>query len=199
MRPSHGFAVFVGVTRPPDDDEIVLLREVVAAIDRAKGELERARAHARLGVALRLAGRQVEAREPLRLAVDLAHRSGARDLEEQAIRELRAAGGRPRRRLISGAGALTPSERRVAELAAAGHRNRDIAEILVVSLATVEWHLRHPYRKLGIASRSKLTEVLPTARGPASPVLAGWIAALETGSSYRCEWRSTAATSTLVG
>ena len=179
-----------------DDAEILDLREAAAAIDRAGGSLERARAHARLGVALRLAGQQAEARESLRLAVDLAHRSGAGDLEEQAVRELRAAGGRPRRRLISGVGALTPSERRVAELAAAGHRNRDIAEILVVTLSTVEWHLRHAYRKLGIPSRAKLTEVLPIAAGAGSPVLASWIAALETGSSYRWEWRSSAATST---
>ena len=99
-------------------DEIRVLREAADAVDGAGGSLERAHAHARLGVALRL-------------AVDLAHRGGARDLEEQAVRELRAAGGRPRGRLISGAGALTPSERRVAELAAAGHRNREIAERLV--------------------------------------------------------------------
>ena len=179
-----------------EDDEILDLKEAVAAVDRAGGSLERARAHARLGVALRLAGRRAEARESLRLAVDLAHRSGAGDLEDQAVRELRAAGGRPRRRLISGVEALTPSERRVAELAAAGHRNRDIAELLVVTLSTVEWHLRHAYRKLGIPSRAELAEVLPIARGAGSPVLGGWITALETGSSYRWEWRSSAATST---
>ena len=179
-----------------DDDEILLLRAAVAESDSAGGSLERARSHARLGVALRLAGRYAEARESLRLAVDLAHRSGAGDLEEQVVRELRAAGGRPRRRVISGVGALTPSERRVAELAAAGHRNRDIAEILVVTLSTVEWHLRHAYRKLGIPSRAKLTEVLPIAPRVGLPVLGGWNAALETGSSYRWQWRSSAATST---
>jgi ATP/maltotriose-dependent transcriptional regulator MalT len=176
-------------------EEILQLREAVTLIDRSGGPLERARAHARIGVALRLAGRQVEAREPLRLAVDLAHRSGARDLEERVIRELRAAGGRPRRRLLNGVGALTPSERRVVELAAAGHLNREIAESLVVTLATVEWHLRNAYRKLGIASRAKLKEVMPMAPG-GSYVLGGLIAALETGSSYRWERRSSAATST---
>ena len=70
--------------------------------------------------------------------------------------ELRAAGARPRRRLTTGSGALTPSERRIAELAAAGRPNREIAEVLVVTLATVEYHLRHAYRKLGIASRAGL-------------------------------------------
>ena len=83
-------------------------------------QLERARAHAAVGAALRHAGRPVEARDPLRLAVDLAHRCGATELEDEALAELRAAGARPRRRLTTGAGALTPSERRIAELAAAG-------------------------------------------------------------------------------
>jgi ATP/maltotriose-dependent transcriptional regulator MalT len=179
-----------------DVDEILAFRDVVAATDGSAGLIERARAHARLGVALRLAGRQLEARETLRLAVDQAHRSGAKDLEERAIRELRAAGGRPRRRLISGVGALTPSERRVAELAATGHLNREIAERLVVALTTVEFHLRNAYRKLGIASRAKLKEVLPAPPGAASRVFGGSIAALETGSSYRWERRSSAATST---
>ena len=60
------------------------------------------------------------ARERLRVAIDLAHRCGARALEDAALGELRATGARPRRRLSSGAGALTPSERRIAELAGGG-------------------------------------------------------------------------------
>jgi DNA-binding CsgD family transcriptional regulator len=125
-----------------------------------KTRLERARAYAAAGAALRRAGRPVEARDPLRLAVDLAHRCGAVELEEQALAELRAAGARPRRLLTSGAGALTPSERRVAELAAAGSLNREIADSLFVTISTVEFHLRRAYRKLGITSRSRLGEVL---------------------------------------
>ena len=115
---------------------------------------------ARIGAALRRAGRSVEAREPLRLAVDLAHRCGATALEEQALAELRATGARPRRRLTTGPGALTRSERRITELAADGRQNREIAEELVVTLATVEYHLRNAYRKLGIASRTELRKAL---------------------------------------
>jgi DNA-binding CsgD family transcriptional regulator len=122
--------------------------------------LERARAHAAAGAALRRAGRPVEARDPLRLAVDLARRCGAVELEKEALAELRAAGARPRRLLTSGAGALTPSERRVAELAAAGSLNREIADHLFVTISTVEFHLRRAYRKLGITSRSQLGKVL---------------------------------------
>jgi DNA-binding CsgD family transcriptional regulator len=134
--------------------------EAVAVLEGSAARLELARALAQLGVALRHAGHRLDAREPLRRALDLAHRCGATALEDHALSELHAAGARPRRRLASGAGALTPSERRIAELAAAGRRNRDIADDLYVTLATVEYHLRHCYRKLGIASRTGLTAAL---------------------------------------
>lgn len=142
------------------DDEIALLRATISLLDASGEALERARAYADLGAALRRAGRPVQAREPLRLALDLAHRCGATALEEHALAELRASGGRPRRPVITGPDALTRSERRIAELAAAGLRNLEIAEKLVVTLATVEYHLRNAYRKLGIASRTQLAEAL---------------------------------------
>jgi DNA-binding CsgD family transcriptional regulator len=95
---------------------------------------------------------------------------------------------RPRRRVITGPGALTRSELRIAELAAAGRQNREIAEALVVTLATVEYHLRNAYRKLGIRSRTQLAEVL-VAEAPAAA----------TTVTYRhWESRSAAATATAV-
>jgi DNA-binding NarL/FixJ family response regulator len=51
---------------------------------------------------------------------------------------------------------LTPSERRVAELAASGMKNRDVAAALFVSPKTVEFNLARIYRKLGIHSRAEL-------------------------------------------
>jgi ATP/maltotriose-dependent transcriptional regulator MalT len=144
-------------------DDVELLREAVAVLAGSAARLELARALAKLGVALRQAGHRVDAREPLRRALDHAHRCGATALEDHTLAELRAAGARPRRRLASGAGALTPSERRVAELAATGHKNREIADALYVTLDTVEFHLRHSYRKLGIASRTGLTAALEAA------------------------------------
>ena len=122
--------------------------------------LERARSYAAVGSALRRAGRPVEARVPLRIALDLAHRCGAPDLEDHALSELRAAGARPRRLATSGAGSLTPSERRVTGLAAEGRTNREIADALFVTISTVEFHLRHAFRKLGISSRRQLGEAL---------------------------------------
>ncbi len=137
-----------------------LLREAVATLEASGAALERARAHADLGAALRAAGAGEPAREQLRLAVDLAHRCGAQALEDRALAELRATGARPRRRATSGADALTPSERRIAELAAAGRQNREIAQALFVTTATVEFHLRNAYRKLGISGRPGLAGAL---------------------------------------
>ena len=53
-------------------------------------------------------------------------------------------------------GTLTPSEQRVAELAASGMKNRDVAAALFISPKTVEANLARIYRKLGIKSRAEL-------------------------------------------
>ena len=76
--------------------------------------------------------------------------------------ELYAAGGRPRTTALQGRDALTPSELRVAERAAAGQTNRAIAEALFVTPKTVELHLRNAYRKLGARKRSDLAGLLET-------------------------------------
>ena len=75
--------------------------------------------------------------------------------------ETNAAGGRPRRSVIHGHDALTPRELQVARLAAEGLSNREIAEALVVTVKTVEWHLSHSFTKLGITSRRELSAKLP--------------------------------------
>ena len=71
-------------------------------------------------------------------------------------RELLAAGARPRRAALTGPDALTGAERRVAGLAADGLSNRQIAEHLFITQATVETHLRHALGKLGVTSRADL-------------------------------------------
>jgi DNA-binding CsgD family transcriptional regulator len=55
---------------------------------------------------------------------------------------------------------LTPAERRVARLAAAGHSNKEIAQVLVVTVSTVEAHLSRSYAKLGVRSRTQLAQRL---------------------------------------
>ncbi len=57
-------------------------------------------------------------------------------------------------------GGLTPAERRVAELAARGLANKEIAQTMVVSVKTVEFHLSNTYAKLGIRSRGELAQNL---------------------------------------
>ena len=129
-------------------------------LEGSPARLEQARALADLGAALRRAGRRVDAREPLRAALELAHACGATALEETARTELVASGAKPRRQALSGAESLTPSERRVATMAAEGLTNRDIAQSLFVTPKTVEVHLSSAYRKLGIGSRTQLAAAL---------------------------------------
>ena len=61
---------------------------------------------------------------------------------------------------LSGAGSLTASERRVADLAAEGRTNREIAQTLFVTARTVEGHLTSVFRKLQCESRTELAAAL---------------------------------------
>ena len=72
----------------------------------------------------------------------------------------RATGARPRRVLLTGLEALTASERRIAELAAEGHTNREIAQTLFVTARTVEGHLTHVFYKLDVKARTALPAAL---------------------------------------
>jgi DNA-binding CsgD family transcriptional regulator len=131
--------------------------------------LEVARTLVEIGSALRRQRQPTNAREPLREALDLARWCGARSLAERAEHELRASGARPRRERITGRDALTASEQRVAQLAIDGMTNRQIAETLFVTRKTVESHLEHIFRKLGIHSRVELEHAL-AAEGELTPV-----------------------------
>jgi DNA-binding CsgD family transcriptional regulator len=135
---------------------IDLLRQAANVLEGSGARLEHARAMSELGAALRRAGYRSEAREILRPALDLAHRCGALTLTERTRTELIAAGGRPRRLVVIGLESLTASERRVAQFAAAGMSNRDIAQNLFITVRTVEGHLTHAYQKLAITSREQL-------------------------------------------
>jgi DNA-binding CsgD family transcriptional regulator len=147
---------------------IGLLREAVEVLAGSEAQLEHARALVELGAALRRANQRTEARERLRKGVDLARRVGAFGLAARANAEIAATGARPRKVLQTGLDALTASERRVAQLAADGMSNQEIAQTLFVTIKTVEVHLSHAYRKLEISSRAQLDTALRTpAPGPA--------------------------------
>jgi DNA-binding NarL/FixJ family response regulator len=136
------------------------LHEAIQMLTDSPAQLELARALAALGSSLRRTGQRTAARTPLREALDLAERCGAFGLREWVRTELHAAGARPRSTALSGLAALTPSEHRVAQLAAAGQSNREIAQTLYVTPKTVELHLSRSYRKLGVTSRKELVGAL---------------------------------------
>ncbi len=119
-----------------------------------------ARALSALGSLIRLERKPTEAREPLRRALEIAEVCEAAPLAAHARTELHATGARPRSSALSGPGSLTPSERRVADLAASGQTNKQIAQALFVTPKTVEVHLSNTYRKLEIGSRRELAEAL---------------------------------------
>jgi DNA-binding CsgD family transcriptional regulator len=142
---------------------IELLRDAADLLATTRARLQHAHALADLGAALRRANRRRDARGPLREALDLAHRCGAAPLEERARTELAATGARPRSALVSGVESLTPSELRIARMAAEGMTNREIAQALTVTAKTVETHLRHVFQKLDIARRTELPAALASA------------------------------------
>lgn len=136
------------------------LRAAVEALERSPRRLELARTLVDLGAALRRHGRRVEAREPLRRGLDLAQRCGATVLVERGGEELRVTGARPRHLVLTGVESLTPSELRVARLAAQGRSNREIAQALFVTGGTVETHMRHVFQKLDLKRREELPAAL---------------------------------------
>ena len=158
-------------------------RGLLAAEDAYESEFERALEHhavdanifatarTRLayGERLRRSGRRIDARSELKQAISIFDRLDAAPWSERARSELRATGERVGSRGPATREELTPQELQVAILAAAGNTNREIGTQLFLSPKTIEWHLGHVYRKLGISSRGKLLRVLEEQQLVASP------------------------------
>jgi DNA-binding CsgD family transcriptional regulator len=140
---------------------LALLEEAVATLAGSSDRLAHAHALLDLGAMLRSERRLVEARQPLRAALDIASECGAGPLADRAREELLIAGGRPRRARSTGSDSLTPAELRTARLAADGLTNREIAQAGFISPRTVEMHLSNAYSKLGIITRDQLRGALP--------------------------------------
>jgi DNA-binding CsgD family transcriptional regulator len=143
-----------------DTERVELLREAVEHFAQSPARYHNARARVNLGATLRRLGHRVQSREPLRHGYELATRCGADGLAETARAELRASGIRLRHTAVTGADALTPSERRIADMAAGGQSNPEIAQELFLTVKTVEMHLTHAYRKLDIRGRAELEDAL---------------------------------------
>jgi DNA-binding CsgD family transcriptional regulator len=144
----------------PSSDRAERLKRALELLEPLPARLEQARVLVDLGATYRAAGKRSAARAPLLDGLSLASRCGGLTLERRARAELAAIGIRPRTTGRSGTQSLTPSERRVAELAAAGQTNREIAQTLFVTEKTVETHLGRAFRKLNVSSRRQLPDVL---------------------------------------
>ncbi|MDT5283721.1 MAG: hypothetical protein QOJ20_4916 [Mycobacterium sp.] len=123
----------------------------IAEHDRLPMPFERARTLLLLGQLQRRQRRKESASANLQEALDIFERLHIPLWADRARTELVRANVGPRR-----SGQLTPSEQRVAELAASGMKNRDVATALFISPKTVEANLARIYRKLGIKSRAEL-------------------------------------------
>jgi len=127
------------------------LERAMAEHERLPMPFERARTLLALGTIRRHAKQKRAAREALEEALSTFDRLGAALWSQKARAELSSIGGRP-----PATGALTPTEERVARLAAAGRTNLEIADTLYLSVRTVEGHLSRAYHKLGVRSRTEL-------------------------------------------
>jgi DNA-binding SARP family transcriptional activator/DNA-binding CsgD family transcriptional regulator len=129
-------------------------------LDEVAAPFEIARTHLCHGERLRRGGRRTEARRALGRALDGFDRLGAKPWAARAQMELRATGATPRRRREgSDPDQLTPHELQVALIVARGASNREAAAALFLSPKTIEFHLAHIYRKLGVRTRTELAGV----------------------------------------
>jgi DNA-binding NarL/FixJ family response regulator len=131
------------------------LLERVLDEDNGLRPFERARTRLALGTVQRKARQRAAARTTLQLAIREFEEVGAELWAVRAEGELTRIGGR-----APSPGSLTPAERRIAELVAQGHSNKDVAAELVVTVNTVESALRSVYRKLGVHSRTEMARKL---------------------------------------
>jgi DNA-binding CsgD family transcriptional regulator len=140
-------------------------------------ELDLARTELLYASSLRRSRQPGAARRYLREALMIYEARGSDFWADRVRAELRAAGGAPDGPVpdgvvgrvsapagsehgLEGAQALTAQQRRIAELAAGGATNKEIADHLVVSPRTVEHHLRNVFSRLGVRSRVEIARYL---------------------------------------
>jgi DNA-binding CsgD family transcriptional regulator len=148
-----------------------LYREAIDRFGRTRLRVDLARAHLVYGEWLRRQRRQRDARDQLGRAYEIFDSIGAAAFADRARIELRAAGGQAREQAVETPDTLTAQEALIARLAGDGASNPQIAAQLFISPATVAYHLRKVFTKLGISSRSQLAPALPAGHG-AAPLVA---------------------------
>jgi DNA-binding CsgD family transcriptional regulator len=153
------------------EDAENLYREAIDRFGRAGLRVDLGRARLLYGEWLRRQRRRRDARDQLGSAYEIFDSIGAAAFAERARIELRAAGGHARQHTIQTPDTLTAQEALIARLAGDGASNPEIAAQLFISRATVAYHLRKVFTKLGISSRNQLGPALP-ARPGAAPLVA---------------------------
>jgi DNA-binding NarL/FixJ family response regulator len=137
------------------------------SLSQAENRIDAERARILHGVALAAAGDRAHAIAALEHARTELEACGALGLRDQAARELRRLGRRVPRRArasVDAIGALSPRELEIAQLVHRGRTNKQIANALHVSERTVETHLTHAFRKLGVPGRSALAAAVERER-----------------------------------
>ncbi|MFJ3903956.1 AAA family ATPase [Streptomyces sp. NPDC090025] len=144
------------------DAEAKLRFEAALSVEgRQRWPFELARIHLTYGERLRRGRAPAQARGHLTIAAETFTGLGATPWADRAHKELRACGGSVRGAGAGGRGsALTPQQREIAHLAAAGLTNKQIGERLFLSPRTVSTHLHAVFPKLGISSRAALRDAL---------------------------------------
>jgi DNA-binding CsgD family transcriptional regulator len=138
-----------------------LYREAIDRLGRTRLRLDLARAHLIYGEWLRRQRRRHDAHEQLAIAYEIFDSIGAAAFAERARLVLHASGGQARERAVETRDPLTAQEALIARLAGEGASNPDIAAQLIISRATVAYHLRKVFAKLNISSRGQLARALP--------------------------------------
>jgi DNA-binding CsgD family transcriptional regulator len=147
-----------------------LYREAIDRLGRTRLRVDLGRAHLLYGEWLRRQRRRRDARDQLARAYQIFDSVGAAAFAERARTELRATGGHARQHTVETPDTLTAQEALIARLAGEGASNPQIAVQLFISPATVAYHLRKVFAKLGISSRGQLAPALPARQGAAPPV-----------------------------
>jgi DNA-binding CsgD family transcriptional regulator len=151
----HAQAVIVG-----GPTGLTMLEEATALVHTSEDKIRRAQILLAHGGLLSRTDQKAAARHVLKDALVVAQEIEHPRLLDVIRAELTAAGGRPPRPARSGVAGLTRTEHKIAEFAASGRTNKEIAELLFVVPRTVEIHLTNTYRKLGISGRSELRDKL---------------------------------------
>jgi RNA polymerase sigma factor (sigma-70 family) len=144
----------------PDEDAEPLYAEALDHLGRSGVLTDVARSRLVYGEWLRRQRRRRDARVQLRQAHEMLQAMGAGAFAHRAEVELLATGERARARVDEARDQLTPQERQVAQLAAEGESNAEIAAQLFISPHTVAYHLRKVFNKLSVSSRNQLAKAL---------------------------------------